>query len=187
MTETGIEAGRPARPATGEVQVWDIAVRVFHWSLVAMFTLAYATHEISEGVHVAAGYVVLGLVVLRLIWGVIGTRYARFTDFVYRPSTIADFMKDTLHLRARRYLGHNPAGGAMVVALLAANLAIAGTGIMMTMDRFWGQKWVEDVHEAVVHVTLVLIALHVLGVVVASLEHGENLVRSMFTGRKRSE
>ena len=95
-------------------------------------------------------------------------------------------LRDAARLRAPRHLGHNPAGGAMVVALLAMLAGITATGFMMTTDAFWGAQWVEDLHEGFVNATLLLIALHVAGVIFASLEHGENLVRAMFTGRKRA-
>lgn len=187
-----IEADRVARSAEihapsgdGTVQVWDPFVRVFHWSLVALFAAAFLTSEHSETVHIYAGYGVLGLVALRLVWGLIGTRHARFRDFVHRPSVVLAYMRDAARFRAKRYLGHNPAGGAMVVALLLALLATGATGHMMTLDRFWGQKWIEEVHEVAAHGTLALIALHIAGVVFSCIEHRENLVRSMVTGRKR--
>jgi cytochrome b len=90
-------------------------------------------------------------------------------------------------MRAKRYVGHNPAGGAMVLALLLMLLTICGSGVVMTMDRFWGVKWIETVHETATYATLGLIALHVAGVILASVEHKENLIKSMFTGRKRKE
>lgn len=116
--------------------------------------------------------------------GVLGTRHARFTDFIYSPRTVAGFLRDSLTMKAKRYLGHNPAGGAMVIALLATIAVICATGYMMTMDPFWGEEWVEDVHKLAVNATLALIALHVIGVIFASFEHKENLPRSMITGWK---
>ncbi len=101
-----------------EVRVWDPLVRLFHWSLVIAFITAYVTGDELEDVHVVAGYFIVGLVVFRLIWGFIGTRHARFSDFVFRPPTVIAYLKDILAFRAKRYIGHNPAGGAMVVALL---------------------------------------------------------------------
>lgn len=185
-------ADREMRPAEvgasqghATVKVWDAFVRVFHWSLVTLFATAFLTSEVSETLHIYAGHGVLSLVALRLVWGVVGTKYARFSDFVYGPRAVLAYMRDAARLRARRYLGHNPAGGAMVVALLAALVATGASGYMMTLDRFWGQKWIEEVHEFAAHATLLLIALHVAGVIFSSLEHRENLVRSMFTGRKR--
>jgi cytochrome b len=97
-----------------------------------------------------------------------------------------DYLRDALRFRAPRHLGHNPAGGAMIVALLTALAGTAATGFMMTTDAWWGAQWVEDLHEALANATLVLVGLHVVGVLFASIAHGENLVRAMITGRKRA-
>jgi len=177
------DAGRNSRPA--EVRVWDPLVRIFHWSLVAGFAIAWLTGDELKGVHNAAGYIVMGLVGFRVLWGLVGTRHARFSDFVRRPAAVVGYLMDMVRGRAPRHLGHNPAGGAMIVALLAAVAVISATGIMMTTDAFWGVEWVEELHEGSVNFALVLVALHLLGVLFASLEHGENLVRAMITGRKR--
>ncbi len=144
-------AGVAAPPAGETVKVWDPFVRVFHWSLVALFTTAFVTSEVSETVHIYAGYGVLALVAARLVWGVIGTRHARFNDFVWRPSAVLAYIRDAIRFRAKRYLGHNPAGGAMVLALLMAVAATGATGYAMTLDQFWGQKWIEEFHEFAAH------------------------------------
>lgn len=178
-----ISTGRELRPV--EIKVWDRFVRVFHWSLVILFATAYLTRDTYEQVHIAAGYGVLALVVMRIVWGFIGSEHARFRDFIYTPATVIQFLFDTMRFRARRYLGHNPAGGAMVAALLLSMLTICGSGIVMTLDAFWGVKWIETIHDWATNLTLILLAFHVLGVILASLEHRENLVKSMFTGRKR--
>lgn len=181
---TGTGAGRATRPA--EVRVWDPLVRIFHWSLVAAFVASWVSAEDSERLHVLIGYGVVGLVAFRLAWGVVGPRHARFADFVYRPSRVLAYLRDTAALRARRYIGHNPAGGAMVVALLATLAVVCATGYMMTTNAFWGTAWVEDAHEIAASLALVLVALHIVGVAVASWEHRENLVKAMITGRKRA-
>ncbi|WP_422370665.1 cytochrome b/b6 domain-containing protein [Hoeflea sp.] len=181
---THLEAGDVSSPAT--VKVWDPLVRIFHWSLVGLFAFAFLTGDEMKGPHELAGYAIAGLVAFRIAWGLVGSRHARFSSFLYRPSTVAGFLGDTLRMKARRYLGHNPAGGLMVLALLAAIAAISVTGYMMTTDAFWGVGWVEQVHEASAFGALGLIALHIGGVIVASLEHDENLVRAMITGRKRA-
>lgn len=187
MTIANDDAAIPARATRpGMVPVWDIAVRVFHWTLVGAFLTAWVSAEEWDAVHEIAGYVVAGLVAFRLLWGIVGSRHARFADFVRSPATVLRFLRDTVTLSAPRYVGHNPAGGAMVVALLIALATIAGSGFMMTTDAFWGVRWVREAHEIAVDATLVLIALHVLGVVLASIEHRENLVAAMFTGRKRA-
>jgi cytochrome b len=181
IAATKVTTGRP-EPI---IKVWDNFIRIFHWSLVILFAAAYYSRDKWEQVHIAAGYAILALVATRLIWGVIGTPHARFRDFLYSPRKIVGFLVDTVRFRAKRYLGHNPAGGAMVVALLLVLVAICGSGVMMTLDYFWGVKWIETIHEASAYAALALIALHVAGVVLASIEHRENLIKSMFTGRKR--
>lgn len=185
----GVEPPAMAAPtdASPTVRVWDPLVRLFHWSLVAAFVIAWATGEELQSLHEVAGYAIVGLLVIRILWGFVGTTHARFSDFVYRPSTTIGYLIDTVRLRAKRYLGHNPAGGAMVLALLVMLAMVCGTGIMMTTDAYWGVEWVEEAHELAANLTVVLVGLHLVGVFVASVEHRENLVRAMITGRKRRE
>jgi len=183
------------------VRTWDLLIRLFHWTLVAAFFTAYLTEDDWMSLHVLAGYTVLGLVLFRIVWGVIGTRHARFTDFICSPASTLAYLKDIIAFRARRYLGHNPAGGAMVIALLFSLTATAISGLALYgYEEFSGPlaglmgntpEWLgdslEDVHEFFANFTLMLVLLHVAGVVIASLQHGENLVRSMFTGIKQKE
>ena len=197
-SDAAVEAGGAMPPATATtangrdaaavptVPVWDAFVRVFHWSLVGLFALAFATGDEIEWLHLTAGYAIAALIALRVAWGFVGPRHARFGDFVRPPGEVWAYFRDAVRLRAPRHLGHNPAGGAMVVALLAMLAGTAATGFMMTTDAFWSAQWVEDLHEAFAYATLGLIGLHVAGVAFASLEHGENLVRAMITGQKRA-
>lgn len=180
-----LEDTRGAKAPAAAVKVWDPFVRIFHWSLVILFAIAFLTGDEWQKLHEPVGYVIAALIALRVVWGVIGSRHARFADFLYSPATVIGFTRDTMRLRARRYLGHNPLGGLMVLALLAMIAGISATGYMMTTDAYWGVEWVGETHEALVYATLALIALHIAGVVFASVEHSENLVRSMITGRKR--
>lgn len=177
--------GGESPPAT--VRVWDPLVRVFHWSLVAAFFTAFFTGEDVFNVHETAGYIAGGLVAFRVVWGLVGPRHARFTDFVRGPGTILGYLRDAMAMRAERHVGHNPAGGAMIVLLLLAVGYMAVTGYMMTTDAYWGVAWVAESHIAVAYVTLGLIALHLGGVILASINHGENLARAMLNGRKRAE
>lgn len=183
------------------IQVWDLPVRLFHWTLVASFFLAYITEDHWMGVHTFAGYTIAGLIAFRLVWGLIGTRHARFNDFVRKPAEVKSYVKDVVSFRAKRYLGHNPAGGAMVLALIASliittvtGLATYGgkelagplAGLMTGMPGFVSEAF-EELHEFFANFTLLLVLFHVAGVVFASLQHGENLIRSMFNGKKAAE
>jgi cytochrome b len=178
-----VAARAVARPAT--VKVWDPVVRIFHWALVAAFITSWMTGDEVRSIHLASGYVIMGLVVVRVVWGLVGTRHARFASFIHRPSTVLAYLRDTLRLRARRYIGHNPAGGAMILALLSGLAVVCATGFMMTTDAYWGVEWVEDLHGAAANLLIILAGLHLAGVAAASFEHRENLVKAMITGRKR--
>jgi len=177
------QPGAGAEPAT--VRVWDPLVRVFHWSLVVTFAIASVTAELSDRLHEVVGYTVLGLVVFRIVWGVVGTRHARFGDFVYKPAAVTAYLRDVIAFRARRYIGHNPAGGAMIVAMLVA-LTVAGvTGWMLTLESYRHAGWMSDLHAFSANASLWLVAGHIAGVALASWQHHENLVRAMINGRKR--
>jgi cytochrome b len=179
IAESGDEA------ASGAVKVWDPFIRWFHWLLVVLFVAAWYTGGIWDDPHLVARYGVTILILARIVWGFAGSRYARFHDFVYGPRTILRYLADALRMRAARYLGHNPAGGAMVITLLATLVVLCATGIMMTMDAFWGVQWVDDLHQLASDFSLILIGLHVAGVILASLENRENLILAMITGWKR--
>lgn len=180
-------AGRgSAGSVAGSVAVWDPLVRIFHWSLAAGFLVAWLSAEEWEALHLWAGYAAAGLVAFRLLWGLVGTRYARFGQFVERPSGVRAYLAAMLRGREARHLGHNPAGGAMIVALLAGLAGVSLTGWLYTTDAFWGVEWVEAAHETLANLLLALVGLHVAGVLFASLRHRENLVRAMVTGRKRA-
>jgi cytochrome b len=161
-------------------------VRVFNWSLATLFVLAYATGDEIERVHIGAGYAIAGLLGARMVWGLVGPRHARFSNFVRPPREVLAYVRDIALLRAPRYIGHNPAGGAMIVALLVALAGTCTTGYMMTTDAYWGSKLLEHVHEFLANLTVGLVVAHVLGVLIASFEHRENLIASMITGRKRA-
>jgi cytochrome b len=181
-----------------KVKVWDILVRSFHWLLVVAFFTAYLSEDDFLSLHTYAGYTVMGLILLRLIWGFVGTPYARFSNFVTRPQVAWQYIKDTLLLRAKRYLGHNPAGAAMIVLLLfslfmttLSGMATYGAVESAGPLAAWlgtigesGEDFLKEVHEFFANFTILLVAIHIAGVIVESLVHRENLVRAMFTGYK---
>ncbi len=168
-----------------EVRVWDVPLRVFHWALVACFAGAYLLSESERWrhVHVMFGYTALGLLAFRLIWGFVGTEHARFRSFAFSPREALGHLGDELIGRARRHLGHNPAGSWAVYGLLAATLATGASG-WLTYNEFGGDAF-EEVHEVCANAWLALVVLHVLGVVFSSVLQRENLARAMITGRKR--
>ena len=181
--ERSSPAQRPQLPATDgpeRVRVWDPFVRVFHWGLAVAVLIAFVTEDELQGLHTAAGYTVMGLIGARLLWGLIGPRHARWWDFVRGPRTVLAYLGDVLRGHPARYLGHNPAGGAMAVALIAGLIATTLTGLAALSN-----EGMEDIHEALAYGTLFLIPLHLLGVALASLQHKENLVRAMIDGYKR--
>ncbi len=166
------------------MRVWDPLVRIFHWSLVLSFAAAWFTSESRDSLHQWAGYAAAALIFLRLIWGFMGTPYARFSQFIRSPKTVVCYLLAILSGSEARYIGHNPAGGIMVLALMAAISATAFTGWMMTTDTYYGEDWVQNLHSLSADGVLVLVFMHLSGVVLASLRHRENLVRAMLTGRK---
>jgi cytochrome b len=182
--------------ASRDTRVWDLAVRVFHWSLATAFAVSYLTEDELQTVHIYAGYLVGVLIAFRLLWGFVGPRHARFSDFARTPSAVLAYLKAAVRMRAPRFLGHNPAGGTMVVALLItlAVTVVSGMALYGTTDfagplagLFRGDAAADvlkEVHELAANLTLGLVVLHLAGVVFASLEHRENLVKAMITGRK---
>ncbi len=195
------------------VRVWDPLVRVFHWGMVAAFAIAWLTADELQPVHEIAGYIVAGLVAFRVVWGIVGSRYARFAQFLRGPVETLSYMGDMARGRERRYLGHNPAGAAMILALLITLSGTAFTGWLMEepariatlpeMPRIvapafadddgkyeaygeGSEKALKEVHEVFANLMLLLVALHVGGVVFASFRHHENLARAMVTGTKRA-
>ena len=197
------------------VKVWDPLVRYGHWALVAAFAIAYLSAEEESGgpdqLHVWSGYAVGIIVAVRIVWGLIGTRHARFSDFAYSPMSALRYFGDLVRGHARRYLGHSPIGAAMVLALLVCLAGTVGTGLVAygdsgkgplantaglvatranaEQDEGRGAKDAEsamgELHGTLANITLGLVILHILGVGLASVMHRENLVGAMFTGRKR--
>ncbi len=164
--------------------VWDVPVRVFHWLMVACFAGAWLTAESEHWrlVHVTLGYTMAGLVGFRLVWGLVGSRYARFASFVRGPRAAVTYLRSLFGPRPQHHTGHNPAGALAIVGLLGLIALTAASGFATYNEL--GGDWLEEVHEIAANALLILVGVHVAGVVVGSLVHKENLVRAMFTGRK---
>lgn len=176
---------RPAaEPRLERILVWDLPVRVFHWLIVLCFAGAYLTAERESWrlVHVTLGYTMAGLVLFRLLWGTVGTRYARFTNFVRGPRAVAAYTGSLLRGRTEHHTGHNPAGALAIVALLGLALAVTAAGWATYQDI--GGKWLEVLHETAANIMLGVVGLHIAGVLLASWLHRDNLIGAMITGRK---
>jgi cytochrome b len=174
-----------AQPSRGTVPVWDLAVRVLHWSLVLTVAAAWLTRHSPGRWHEWLGYATLAVVAARTAWGFLGAGYARFADFVQPASVTVAYSRDVIAGREVRYVGHNPLGGWMVLALLAMVALVGLTGWLYTTDQFWGVPWVEELHETLSDVLFAFVGLHILGVVFTSVRHRENLPGAMLHGRKR--
>jgi cytochrome b len=168
----------------GEVRVWDPLVRALHWSLVLLCGAVWSTAERAAYAHEALGMAVAAIVGLRLLWGVIGTRHARFGQFVRPPRVALYYLLDAAKGRARRYVGHNPARGLSIVPMIAALAIVAASGWAYAHGPLTGAHWIEETHEFAAALLAMLVAVHLVCVLFSSMLAGENLVRSMFTGRK---
>ena len=171
-------------PTPPAVKVWDLPVRLLHWALVVAVATAWLSTLGFFRVHEPAGYAALVIVVVRLVWGIVGSRYARFSQFVRAPTPTLDYGARLWMRREPRYIGHNPLGAWMVLALLGCVASLGMTGWLYTTDMFWGMTWLDQLHGALAWLLLALAALHVAGVVFTSRRHRENLARAMVTGNK---
>ena len=170
-----------------KILVWDFPTRLFHWMLALSFIGAYLTgdSEYWRDLHVSLGYTILGLIGFRLIWGLVGTRYARFGSFAFGPSKVLAYMKSLLSASPPHYVGHNPAGSWAIYGLLLLGLLAGATGYA-TYEELGGE-WLEELHEFFSNAMLALVLVHVAGVLVSSRLHHENLVRGMIDGYKHGE
>ncbi|MFZ5636937.1 MAG: cytochrome b/b6 domain-containing protein [Pseudomonadota bacterium] len=164
--------------------VWDLPTRLFHWSLAVCFAGAWLTSDSERQhlLHLLFGYSLFGLILFRIAWGVVGSRYARFSQFARGPIATWAYVRSMLRGRPAPHVGHNPAGAIAIWLLLGLGLATAGVGVTMVAG---GGEAFEDIHEALATAMLVVVGLHLLGVIVGSVLHHENLPRAMVTGRKR--
>ena len=171
-------------PGSGVVAVWPPWVRVLHWTLALSTLASFATHEGGGGAHELLGYVALGSACLRVVLGFVSSGHGAFSGFVRGFRHTKAYVLALARGREPRYLGHNPLGGWMVVALLVCVVAAGLTGWLYTTDRFWGVAWLEEAHGLLGHAIVGLALLHVAGVVFTSWRHRENLVLAMLHGRK---
>lgn len=166
------------------ILVWDLPTRVFHWLLALSFLGAFVTAESERyrDIHVALGYTLLGLLAFRLLWGFIGTRYARFRSFLFSPAAVLGYARSLLKGQPAHYLGHNPLGSIAIWLLLALGISTGISGIVLYQDI--GGDALEELHEVLANGMLAVVVIHIAGVLLSSVLHRENLVRAMITGFK---
>lgn len=174
----------PDAAAQRRVLVWDVPVRAFHWLMVLCFFGAYlsADSERWRLLHVTLGYTMIGLVGFRVLWGLVGTRHARFASFVRGPAAVLRYLRSLFTRRPEHHVGHNPAGALAIVALLVLTLVVAGTGWATYSEA--GGEWLEDLHEGAAELMMGLVVVHIVAVLAASWLHRENLIGAMVGGRK---
>ena len=169
------------------ILIWDTPTRVFHWLQALSFGVAYFTSDSERyrDIHIAFGYIMLGLIVFRLLWGFIGTSYARFSSFLFKPGEIVSYLMSLFSGRPEHYLGHNPAGSIAVWLLLSLGMFLSVTGVLALQDD--ASDAVIEMHGLATDIMLAVVFLHLAGVFVSSILHRENLVWSMITGFKSSQ
>lgn len=169
------------------IMVWDVPTRVFHWLLVTSFVGAYLTAESERyrDIHVMLGYTLFGLLAFRVLWGFVGTRYAQFKSFLFKPGEVVTYVLSLMKGKAMHYVGHNPAGSVSIWLLLTLGISLGVTGLMLLQDNV--NDSVVNIHALATKIMLAVVFIHLCGVLVSSVLHRENLVRAMVTGIKFSE
>jgi cytochrome b len=169
-----------------EVQVWDGVVRLFHWIVVTGCVLDLFVLDDGKAAHRFVGYVVAGALTLRFLWGILGPGHARFADFVPSLTTLKRYLTALLRGGEPRYIGHNPAGALVMLTLMGLLAAVSITGWMLTLDAYFGDKALEELHEGIANFIFVLAGLHAAAAIYEGRRHKENLVWAMVTSRKRA-
>lgn len=166
------------------IRVWDPFVRIFHWSLVSCVLVDYFIVDDGEALHQWLGYVAAALVSARIVWGFVGSPHARFADFFPTPARLRSHLADIRARRRKFHPGHNPLGALMMLALITLVLALAVTGYMQGTDAFWGEEWLQELHEVLASLLIGLAGVHAAAAIVVGRLEGVNLVKAMITGVK---
>ncbi len=169
-----------------QIKVWDPFIRLFHWSVVTLFLANYWLIE-SGSLHDWLGYTLAVLVAMRVIWGVVGSPYARFSNFFPTPKRVNFYLSDLISGRPSQFVGHNPLGSLMILTLLSLLIVLSISGWMIGLDMFWGVDWVETLHETTANIIQILVVFHVAAILTADVWRKEGLLKAMVTGWKRME
>lgn len=174
-----------AAASTSSVKVWDPFVRIFHWSLVTCIVLNQFVLEAGETAHEWTGYTASALVLLRLVWGFVGGRHARFADFFPTPQRLGRHLQALRRGEQPHYDGHNPLGALMMLALMVLVLSLGLTGWLQTTDAYWGEEWLMELHEWLANGLLLAAGLHAAAAIVMGRLERTRLIRAMITGHKQ--
>lgn len=169
-----------------QVLVWDRVVRTFHWYVVAACFADIFILNDGRVWHRLLGYSVMAALVVRVLWGIVGSRHARFVDFIPNPATLQTYIRKLARGTEPRFLGHNPAGAIMILLLMGLLVGVSVSGWMLTLDAYFGDERLEEIHGLLADTILVMAGVHIAATLYESLRHKENLVLSMITGYKRS-
>lgn len=164
--------------------VWDRFVRIFHWTLVLCVLSNFFVFDDGKDVHQWTGYLAVCLVVMRIIWGFVGTKHARFSDFFPTPTRIIHHIQALKSGVREEHAGHNPLGALMMLTLISVVLCLGITGWMQTLDAFWGEEWLQEIHEFIANTLIALATVHAAAAIVMGRLEKTRLIRAMFTGRK---
>lgn len=172
---------------SNKIMVWDFPTRTFHWLLALSFVGAFITgdSERYREIHLLLGYTMLALIGFRLVWGIVGTRYARFSSFWFKPSAVVEYVRSMFKGKPQHYVGHNPAGSVAIFLLLGLGLLSGLSGLAIYNEI--GGEWMEELHELSANAMLAVVIVHIVGVFISSFLHRENLARAMITGTKSGE
>ena len=173
-----------ATPVARTVKVWDRFIRAFHWSLVACVLTNFFVIDDGASVHQWLGYSACALVLARIVWGFIGSRHARFADFFPTPATIRKHLTELASGALQHHDGHNPVGALMMLSMLAVVLCLGLTGFLQTTDVFWGEEWLQELHEMLASTLIAFAGIHAAAAVVMSHLERTNLIAAMITGVK---
>jgi cytochrome b len=166
------------------IRVWDFPTRIFHWVLAACFAVAVITQDMERlrQVHITSGYTMMGLVMFRFMWGLLGTRYARFSSFLPAPRTVVRYLWSLVRGKPQHYVGHNPLGALGIVAMMMLTVGVVISGVLL--EGGISENLLEDIHEGLANGMLAVVGIHLVGVVLSGVIHRENLVKAMLTGQK---
>jgi cytochrome b len=181
-----VERPELAESSGGKILVWDPLVRVFHWTVVIGCALDLFVLEDGKATHRFVGYVVAAALVVRFVWGFLGPKHARFADFFPTREKVTRYVKALSRGEEPRYIGHNPAGAIVMLTLMILLAAVSITGWMLTLDVYFGDKVLEELHEAIANLIFVLAGFHAAAAIYEGWRHKENLIWAMITGRKRA-